>query len=226
MNIRKSYLKGITFAVALFASIPLSFANEPNLCAPFKHNSLIDQSLVSSMLQAAERGDLYLVQPTISNFGFEVQSVIGRIEAEFTTFQGGISLQEPEDPAQGRTLVRVETDSLKTNGFLVRQMLKGSEFFDVRNFPEVFFASKELRRISPTEGVLEGDLTLRGITRHVVFRVDLSNLDAMTIKSTEVIKIKATTTIQRSEFGMDAFPDLAEDDVDLSIQVVAARYAN
>ncbi|MES9968107.1 MAG: hypothetical protein ABW074_12635, partial [Sedimenticola sp.] len=71
MNILKLYKKGIIFALALFMGIPAALANEPNLCAPFKQNSLIDQSLVSSMLQAAERGDLYLVQPTISNFGFE-----------------------------------------------------------------------------------------------------------------------------------------------------------
>ncbi|MES9888294.1 MAG: YceI family protein, partial [Candidatus Sedimenticola sp. 6PFRAG1] len=116
--------------------------------------------------------------------------------------------------------------SLKTSGFLVKQMLKSNDFLDVKNYPDVIFASKHLHWQSPNQGILEGTLTLRGVTRPVAFQVDLADIDALTINDAEQIEMKATTTIQRSEFGMTAFPNLAEDEVDLSIQLVAARYAN
>ncbi|OOZ37771.1 YceI family protein [Solemya velesiana gill symbiont] len=224
MNIWKSFSKGIFFAVILLGFSTLGAENRPQLCAPFKQSNAVDPHLVSLMLEAAEDGELYLLQP--SNFGFGVQTVTGRVEVEFTDFQGGISLNENEKSGQGPALVRIETGSLKTSGFLVRQMLKGDDFFDVDNYPEVFFVSKHLHWESPSKGILEGELTLRGVTRPVAFHVDLAKADTMEIDTADQIRMKATTTIQRSDFGMDAFPNLAEDKVDLSIQMVAARYAN
>ena len=225
MNIRKSFLNGILFAVVFLAAAAIS-AEQPKLCAPFKHSSVVDQALVKTMLKAAEKGELFLLQPSTSNLGFGVQSVIGRIEVQFTDFQGGISITPDGDAGQGPALVRIGTKSLKTSGFLVKQMLKSNDFLDVKNYPDVIFASKHLHWQSPNQGILEGTLTLRGVTRPVAFQVDLADIDALTINDAEQIEMKATTTIQRSEFGMTAFPNLAEDEVDLSIQLVAARYAN
>ena len=225
MNTRKLLSKGFLIVlITLLGSTPVSAVDDQKLCAPFK-NSAVDQSIVTTLLTAAEHGGLYRIEPTASNLAFGVQSVIGRIEVEFTDFQGGISLQSSEQIEQGPALVRVGTGSLQTNGFLVKQLLKGGNFFDVEHFPEVFFVSKELRWISQTKGILAGDLTLRGTTRRVTFHVDLPEADVAAIERTDKIQMKATTTIQRSDFGMDAFSGLADNEVDLSIQVVAARYA-
>ncbi|MES9870303.1 MAG: YceI family protein [Sedimenticola sp.] len=216
-------MKGIIIAVSLLVSANAAVADSFTLCAPFRHNHLIDQALVARMLSAAKSGNLYLLQPMVSDFGFGVESVFGRIEAEFTSFQGGISLQQTQE---GPALVRIKTASLQTSGFFIRNMLKGSTFFDVQNFPDVYFASKSLLRTGPSEGLLVGDLTLRGITRPVIFSVDLGLVEGPVSESDEIVELKATTTIQRSDFGMGAFPSLAEDEVELSIELVAQRYNN
>ncbi|MES9956688.1 MAG: YceI family protein [Sedimenticola sp.] len=219
----KPSMKGIVFAASFLVAANAALADSSILCAPFRHNHLIDQALVSRMLSAAKSGNLYLLQPTVSNFGFGVESIFGRIEAVFTSFQGGISLQQTQE---GPALVRIKATSLQTSGFFIRNMLKGSSFFDVQNFPDVYFASKSLLRTGPSEGLLVGDLTLRGITRPVIFSVDLGLIEGPVSPSDEIVELKATTTIQRSDFGMGAFPSLAEDEVDLSIELVAQRYSN
>lgn len=225
MKTQKSFLPGLIIAVALVVSgINGSFADNPKLCAPFK-NSEVDQTVVAMLLDAAEKGGLYRIESSTSNLAFGVNSVIGHIEARFTDFQGGISLKEKTPIKQGPALVRIGTDSLKTDGFLVRQLLKGNQFFNVEKYPAVYFVSKNLRWVSPHEGILEGELTLRGITRQVSFHVDLANADVTSIENADIIKMKATTTIQRSDYGMDAFPSLADNTVDLSIQVSASRYS-
>ena len=105
----------------------------------------------------------------------------------------------------------------------LEQFLKGEDFFDVANFPEVFFASKELQLITMGWGVLAGELTLRDTTRPVTFNIDLLHNHQLHHKDMEKIHLKATTTIHRSDFGMNAFSGLAENDVDLSIEVIAIR---
>ncbi|OOZ37772.1 YceI family protein [Solemya velesiana gill symbiont] len=226
MDMQKQLMNAFVLFVALLGTTGGSFAESSRPCAPFIENSLIDQTLVSTMLGAAESGHLYRLQPTFSSFGFVIDSIIGPIEAEFTSFQGGISLQPSIDTGDGPALVRIEAESLHTRGFFVRGLLKSSTFFDVKNCPDVYFASKSLQRINPDEGLLAGDLTLRGITRPVVFNVDLGAFHDQHIESDGSIRMKAVTSIQRSDFGMDAFPSLAEDRVDLSVELVAERYCN
>jgi len=86
VDTRHSFIKFGIAAIALFVSVANSYANGKELCAPFK-NSKVDQSLVAMMLAAAEEGGLYLVQSSSSKVGFCVNSLIGRVDAEFTVFR-------------------------------------------------------------------------------------------------------------------------------------------
>jgi polyisoprenoid-binding protein YceI len=211
--------------IALLGQAGSWAAAEEELCAPFK-NSSVDQSLVSMMLAAAEEGGLYRIQSSTSSVGFCAHSAVGRIEAQFTAFQGGVSLLGSSQPGDGQAMVRVDANSLTTEGSLLGHLLKSESFFDVANFPEILFVSTDLRWTGPTRGVLEGQLTLRGVTRPVVFSVELIGSEGTAIERAEKVQVKATTTIHPSEFGMQALPRLAEDAVDLCMRVHAVRYSS
>jgi polyisoprenoid-binding protein YceI len=218
------YLTIGSLFLALLIGMAAARADDSKLCDPFR-NSKVDQAVVTTMLSAAEDGKLYRIRADASNFGFCVKSAIGPIDGEFTQFQGGMSLQSKDQEETGPAIVRIDTQSLKTNGLLVKHILKGDAFFDVKNFPEVLFVSKSVKWLSPTEGVLTGDLTLRGITRSVDFRLELVDSAVTTLDNADKIQLKASTTIRRSDFGMTALPSLAEDAVDLHMQVEAVRYS-
>jgi polyisoprenoid-binding protein YceI len=224
VHIRKFFLCAAIAAIALSGQATAWAADEEELCAPFK-NSRVDQSLVAMMLAAAEQGGLYRIQSSTSSVGFCAQSAVGRIEAQFTAFQGGVLL-DGNQPRDGKALMRVDVDSLTTQAWLLGDLLKGESFFDADKFPEILFVSTALQWNSPTQGVLQGELTLRGVTRPVEFNIQLVGSGDAPSEQAEKVQVKATATIRASEFGMQSVPKFADDAVDLCMRVEAVRYAS
>ncbi len=224
MHIRRCFSGATVAGIALLVQAA-SWAAEPeDLCAPFKHSS-VDQSLVATMLKAAEQGGLYRIRSATSSVGFCAHSPFGRIEARFTAFQGGVLLADARQADYGQALVRVDVNSLSTERSLLGPVLKSESFFDAESFPEILFVSTGLHWSSPTRGVLHGQLTLRGVTRPVAFSVELIGSDGAPLERADKVQVKATTTIHPSEFGMQAVQTFADDRVELCMQVDAVRYS-
>jgi polyisoprenoid-binding protein YceI len=224
MGITHSFIRAGIAAIALLGNVVNGLASAEEPCAPFK-NSKVDQALVAMMLTAAEEGGLYLIQSSTSRVGFCADSLIGRVEAEFKVFQGGISLlASSQEHEHGQTLVRIDTGSLQTSGKLVQNLIKGAGFLDVENFPEILFVSTGLAWTSRTEGLLAGLLTLHGTTRPVSFTLKLLGSNDSPLLLSDQVEVKATTTIRPSEFGIDTLPEFVTDSVNLCMRVNAVRY--
>jgi len=193
-----------------------------DLCAPFE-DGRIDESVMSTMLNAAEAGYLYRMQASTSQVGFCVDSAFQRVEGVFQEFQGGMALL-PEADKTGQTVVVIRTDSLDTKGALVENLVRSSRFFDVANYPEILFVSTDFEWTSPTRAVLRGNLTLHGVTKPVIFKVELSGSEGKHVGEAENILVKATTTINRSDFGMDTLSRLVSDSVQLCMSIKAKKY--
>jgi polyisoprenoid-binding protein YceI len=78
------------------------------------------------------------------------------------------------DPVQ-RTLSRVEalieTRGLWTGDPARDAHLKSADFLDVEHFPLITFVGTQVRLRGPNDGVVLGDLTIRGVTRPVEMEV-------------------------------------------------------
>jgi polyisoprenoid-binding protein YceI len=197
-------------------------AGEEELCAPFL-NGKVDQSRVEAMRAAAKGGHLYRIQPDTSRVGFCVDSKFSMVKAEFKEFQGGLTLWPDHPGGKEQAMVLVKTASLDTGGSMLEYLLKGERFFDVENYPEILFVSTAFTWTSETTGMLKGELTLHGITRPVTFDVRLLPVKNQETKPGKVL-VKAGTTIQRSEFGMDTLSQVVNDKVELCMSVEALRY--
>jgi len=208
-------LLAVGVSVSAFAEI--SDAEDGNVCAPFK-DANIDQNIMTLMLQAATDGDLYRIKPGSSKMGLCINSALGKVEANFQVFQGGLALNEFMQ--SGTSLIKVDVESLETDSGLIEAMLKGESFLDSEQFPEIIFVSTGIEWIEDKKGVLKGNLTLRGITKAVAFYVDLIKSEA----GEGFVTVKATTTIQRSEFGMYTLPSMVDDRVSLCMTIDAYRY--
>ena len=201
--------------LALVLALPVSVhAEDATLCAPFK-NAQIDQSKLKVMLSAAKDGDLYRIKPDSSKMGFCVNSPLGVIKAEFHDFKGGLALKETKE--QGSVMVNIAVDSLKVDSAIVGAMLKGESFFDSEKFPDIVFVSTDFEWITDKRAVLKGDLTMHGVTKTVAFYVDLTKVK--TVQGEEVFTIKASTTIQRSEFNMHTLTPMVDDRVSLCMTI-------
>ena len=210
----------IGLLISLFSAASMA---ETDVCAPFKDGA-VDAAIVSRMLAAADDGHLYRIDPASSKVGFCVESPVGLIEGEFKDFSGGLTfLQEAVSDEQA--LVKVRTASLETEGMLIKRMLKGKNFFDVGNYPEILFVSTAFQWVSDTEAVLLGKLTMHGVTRDVGFHVVLVQEPAGG-GAQQRIRVKATTLIRRSEFGLSALYPMVSDSVNLCMSVDAVKYVS
>jgi polyisoprenoid-binding protein YceI len=198
------------------------FAEDGDLCAPFRDGK-VDESLLSTMLSAAESGHLYRIDEDSSSVGFCVDSQLARIEGKFNEFQGGMALN-PVAKTDGQTMVVIKTASVETRSAFIRNMVKGENFFDVENNPEILFVSKRLDWTSANTAELRGDLTMRGATKPVTFHVSLKPIKAANLNQAEKVQVKATANLSRSEFGMTSLTSLISDEVQLCMTAEATKY--
>jgi polyisoprenoid-binding protein YceI len=222
MNTRRQ-VASFGLAVALSLGALTGIAGESDVCAPFK-NGKVDQSVLESMLEAAEVGRLYRIEAASSKVGFCVNSQFKRVEGDFQDFQGGMTLSK-EGAGKAQTLVVIKAGSLDTDGALIENMIKSERFFDVENYPEILFISTGFEWTSSTTARLTGNLTLHGVTKPVVFNVTLSDIKDQTAGEGEQILVKATTKVSRAEFGMDTLSSLVDDNVQLCMSVKARKFA-
>ncbi len=215
-------LKQFVVVTTLLSGAVFAQAEEADVCSPFMDGK-VDETLLATMLSAAQDGHLYRIQQDSSRVGFCVDSKLSRIEGSFNNFQGGISLATGANN-DGQTMVLIRTDSLETGGSLVQHMIKGENFFDVAHHPEALFVSNGFKWTGPDTAVLKGKLTLRGITKPVIFNVKLTALDNKQIKRAGRILVKATTSINRADFGMEKLASLVEGNVQLCMSVEALKY--
>ena len=213
----------LTTLFGLMLLLPvLGFAEDGDLCAPFKDGK-VDESLLATMLSAAEEGHLYRIDRDTSSVGFCVDSQLARIEGKFSEFQGGMALN-PVAKTDGQTLVVIKTASVETRSAFIKSMVKGENFFDAKNNPEILFVSEKLEWTSKDKAELKGNLTMRGTTRPVTFHVSVEPISADRISKAEKVLVKATANVSRAEFGMKALTSLISDNVELCMTVEAMKY--
>jgi len=193
------------------------------ICAPFL-NGVVDPAIVNSMLQAAKEGNLYRIQPKSSKVGFCVESCIGRLEAEFKDIQGGLALRRKVWGDESQMLVMVDTNSLEMKENFVKHLLKSESFLDTETYPRILFVSTQLSWLDHEKAVLEGKLTMHGVTKPVSFDVKITRQANKDPERVADIIVTASSFIKRSDFGMHHLTFLVDDTVELCMRIEASLF--
>ena len=160
---------------------------------------------------------LYRIDSESSNVTFRVDSSVGQVEGAFESFYGGISLSKG-GRGEGLTAFVIQADTLNTNGVLVKTLLRGKDFFNVEEYRDITFVSRDFKWVDNNNAILIGELTIRNITHTIEFTITI--IDA----GDDKITISAKTTVDREAFGMNSLSTVVENDVELSMSVEAAKY--
>lgn len=129
----------------------------------------------------------------------------------------------------GKSVVSVTMPVKSLDSFvpaLNDHLIASGEFFKAKEHPNVTFKSSELRDVNREAGTfkLVGNLTVNGITREVVLdaRVNKTGAHPMPFyKGAEAAGFNATTTVKRSDFGMNQHVPYVSDELDVKITVEA-----
>jgi polyisoprenoid-binding protein YceI len=119
--------------------------------------------------------------------------------------------------------VRIDVASLDMGDAAWRKKLLGRDWFDAAQHPQMRFVCKRLEQTDASHGRLQGELTLLGNTRPVTLDLTLNRIGMHKFALQYVAGFSASTTIRRSDFGMDqSIPDVG-DEVNIRIQVEGTR---
>jgi polyisoprenoid-binding protein YceI len=106
------------------------------------------------------------------------------------------------DPDSGQVAdidVTIGTDSVDTGQPSRDARLRGEGFFWTERYPTMHFKGLHVERTGPASGVIQGELTLRGVTRPLALDVSITP-DQDGVPDQLFITVKGT--LDRRDFGM------------------------
>lgn len=139
----------------------------------------------------------WTTDPAHSEISFVVRHAgISKVRGNFTRFSAQSTVDESGKVSNDSKAV-VDLSSINTGNEDRDAHLRTSEFFDIERFPEATFTNISMRGYE-----FEGDLTIRGVTKRVTFKV-LESANGVDQYGSKRIGVEAKTEILRSEFGLN-----------------------
>ncbi len=137
-----------------------------------------------------------LIRPS----GFQIRHLFSNVPGKFDDFAGTMEFDEA-NPEQSSVEVTIKTDSIDTGVKMRDDDLRSPNFFDAEKYPKITFKSKSVKSSEKNTAEVTGDLTMHGVTKEVVLKVELIGKGSG-MKGAIVTGWDATTALKRSEFGL------------------------
>jgi polyisoprenoid-binding protein YceI len=135
-----------------------------------------------------------------STVGFSVRHMmVSKVRGYFREFSGAIVTAE--DPSQSSVTATINMDSIDTRQEQRDAHIRSADFFDVGNHTEMTFRSTGVRT-DGADWTVEGDLTIKGITKPVTLELELNGFGPDAYGGYRA-GFSAKTEISRKEFGVD-----------------------
>ncbi|MYW06351.1 YceI family protein [Streptomyces sp. SID3343] len=135
-----------------------------------------------------------------SDVSFSVRHLgVAKVRGRFDAFEG--SIVTAENPLESSVTATIETTSVNSNNGMRDDHIRNEDFLDVGNHPTMTFVSTALRAESAAVYQVDGDLTLRGVTKPVTLELELNGFGTG-FDGSPVAGFTATTTISRGDFGV------------------------
>lgn len=192
-----------------------------------KTTALVTLITVAAQASAKIESGKFNIDPMHSKVGFEIPHlVISTVEGSFKTFEGTVEI----DPTFSKSKVEAEVQisSIDTGVAKRDDHLKSADFFDEKKHPKMIFKSTAIKG-TPESFKLEGDLTMHGTKKPVVFEGKF--LGAVTDGyGNRKVAFKVTAKINRQDFGLkwssvvEAGP-VVGDEVTITLNIQAAKQA-
>jgi len=113
----------------------------------------------------------WALDPMHSEIQFKIKHMmISSVSGEFSKFDAKLET-EGDDFTQAKATVNAEVDSINTKNEQRDGHLKSPDFFDAPGHPQITFESENLTRKDDENYVLNGTLTIKGVSKPVTLDV-------------------------------------------------------
>lgn len=141
---------------------------------------------------------------------------ISEVDGTFKNFDGTLTSSK-EDFSDAKFVLSADIKGIDTNMEMRNGHLQGEQWFNAEKFPTLTYKSTSLTSVGPKKFKLNGDLTMKGVTKPVV-------LDLVLIGTTKgrdgksIVGFKASGSLDRTAFGVGgAGPMPVDNSVELRV---------
>ncbi len=135
-----------------------------------------------------------------SEVSFTVRHMmVSKVRGRFDKFEGSITTAP--DPLGSGVTATVDLSSVNTGNETRDNHIRSEDFFHVEKHPTMTFRSTGIREHGDDGYLLDGDLSLRGVTRPVTFRLEVNGFGPDPYGGTRV-GFSATAEINRNDWNV------------------------
>jgi polyisoprenoid-binding protein YceI len=172
------------------------------------------ESLMSTTIFAIAPAGTWSLDPVHSRVDFEVSYLAGTFKGEFHDISAELTVEGERASLEGTA--KVSSVDVKDENLSAH--LQSPDFFDAERHPELRFAAADIRLGADPKISVDGELTIRGVTRpvNVTGTVSAPITDAY---GNDRIGLNLTTSVDRTEFGLNWNQPLPSGDPALATDV-------
>jgi polyisoprenoid-binding protein YceI len=144
----------------------------------------------------------YEIDPAHSSAQFSVRHMmITNVRGGFSSVKGTV-VYDSENPSASTVEAVIDATTINTLDPQRDGHLKSADFLNVEQFPTISFKSTSVEVTGSEEAKVAGDLTIHGVTKPVVLKVEGPSAEGKDPWGNIRIGASATTKIKRSDFGL------------------------
>jgi polyisoprenoid-binding protein YceI len=156
---------------------------------------------LAAAITTASAVEIYEIDPVHSTVGFKIRHFFTDVPGRFLEFSGTINV-DTENPEKMSTQAVIKASSIDTANAKRDEHLRSVDFFDVENHPEIRFETTKVEPTGEDRAKVTGNLTIHGVTKPVTMDAEFIGKGAG-FEGEIRTGWKATTTINRKDFGLD-----------------------
>jgi polyisoprenoid-binding protein YceI len=142
----------------------------------------------------------WTIDPAHTDISFTVRHMmVSKVRGHFRTFEGEIVTAT--DPLASSATLSVDLASLDTNNAQRDDHIRSADFFEVETYPTMTYRTTGVRA-ERGDFVVDGELTLHGVTRPVALEVEINGFRKDPFGGTRT-GFSAKGEINRKDFGID-----------------------
>jgi polyisoprenoid-binding protein YceI len=189
---------------------------------PMKISIAVLTVALAALAALTVQAEPYTIDPKHTFESFEINHFgLSTLHGRFDKTSGTLNY----DPANktGSVDVTIEVASVTTGNAERDAHLQKPEFFDAANHPTIKFKSKPFRFEGDQLKAVEGDLTIRGVTKPMTLNVTRAVCTSHPLLKIPACGADADATIKRSDFGVSAYLPGIGDEVKLHLDIEALK---
>lgn len=183
---------------------------------------LLPLLLLASLTARAAEVEVYKIDPTHSSVKFSIRHFVAKTTGNFAEFEGTLKINR-EDLTQSSAEATIRIPSVDTDDEKRDSHLQEDDYFNAAKHPLMTFSSTAWTATErKSHFKVTGDLSFNGITRPVTLDVELLGFGEG-MRDAYLSGWEATTTIDRTEWGVNAGQPAVGTEVDIRINIEAIR---